>query len=523
MGRYFLMTILGLLVGMPQVVAQGSSLEELDASYFDWFNKDPKADKVAGISLDKVYNKLLKGKTPEKTVLVAVIDSGVDIEHEDLEGKIWINEDEVAANGIDDDGNGYIDDIHGWNFLGNSNGENVQYENLEETRIVAESDNKDPLFASAKASYDEQLEENRQFRDNISAFVEVYQEAKKIVQDATGVEVKSIEDLEKVSSDREDVEYAVQFLRGRFELGLTDDYVQAAVEYSIEYMDYYLEPGLNARDIIGDDPTDITDRNYGNPDVRGPDATHGTGVAGTIAAIRGNGIGINGVTEFVKIMPVRAVPQGDERDKDVALAIRYAVDNGADIINMSFGKNFSPQKSFVDDAVRYAEEKGVLLVHASGNDGRNIDESDNFPTSIYADGKKASHWLEIGANSRDFDESIAASFSNYGKQQVDLFAPGASIVTLDLDNTYSSHDGTSFAAPITSGVAALILAYYSQATPQELIQVLTSSVMPVKKPKLVMQPTEEGDPMEVSFGDLSGSGGILNAYQAMKTAKKTFK
>jgi len=314
----------------------------------------------------------------------------------------------------------------------------------------------------------------------------------------------------------------VQFLRGRFEMGLTDETVSAMTAYSIEHMDYYLETSFTPRGVVGDDPDDITDIGYGNPDVRGPDASHGTAVAGVIAAVRGNGIGINGVADHVRIMAIRAVPQGDERDKDVALAIRYAVDNGADIINMSFGKDFSPQKAFVDEAVRYAEEKGVLLVHASGNDGRNIDVSDNFPTPIYSEGGMATNWLEIVANAMEVDEYIAASFSNYGKRQVDLFAPGASVVSLDLDDTYSLHDGTSLSAPVVTGVAAMILAYHPEATPQGLIDLLIETVRPVKKPKRLLQPTQEGERVMVRFQELSTSGGILNAYDALKVAKKRF-
>ena len=523
--KQFLWTISAFLLTLGlDGIAQGTSLEEQDPTYVDWFNKDPKVDKVAGVSVDRVYKKLLKDQRPKKTVLVAVIDGGVDIEHEDFEGKIWINEGEVPNNGIDDDGNGYVDDIHGWNFLGNVNGENLHYENLEETRIVAKADLDDPLYASAKLAYDRQLEESVSFRDQISAYAEVFLEAKETVKKWTGIEVKSVADLDEIKVDvqDQDLDFAIQLLRGRYEMGFTDDYVREAVQYSIEHMDYYLETDFRPRKVIGDDPYDINDVGYGNPDVRGPDASHGTAVAGVIAAVRGNAVGINGVTDFVKIMAIRAVPQGDERDKDVALAIRYAVDNGADIINMSFGKDFSPQKHFVDDAVQYAEEKGVLLVHASGNDGRDIDVTDNFPTPNFKEGGKATNWLEIGANDQYFDEYIAASFSNYGKKQVDIFAPGASIISLDLDNTYSRHDGTSLSAPVVTGVAALILAYYPELSPSQLIGLLMDTARSPKKPKRVLQPSDYGDQVMVSFKDLSRSGGILNAYDAMKLAMKRF-
>ncbi|NIP78067.1 MAG: S8 family serine peptidase, partial [Gemmatimonadetes bacterium] len=201
-------------------------------------------------------------------------------------------------------------------------------------------------------------------------------------------------------------------------------------------LEYGLNPEFDPRDIVGDDYEDAGERVYGNAEVTGPRAGHGTGVAGIIAAERGNGIGEDGIASSVRIMVLRTVPDGDERDKDVANAIRYAVDNGADIINMSFGKAHSPRKDVVDAAVRYAGERGVLLVHAAGNGGADLAEEPSFPTRVYADGGEAQNWIEVGATDWRGGERLVAPFTNYGDEEVDVFAPGVDIRTTDIGNDF---------------------------------------------------------------------------------------
>jgi subtilisin family serine protease len=282
----------------------------------------------------------------------------------------------------------------------------------------------------------------------------------------------------------------------------------------------HLNLEYNPRTLVADNPEDINDRLYGNNNVIGPRADHGTPVAGIIGAVRGNNLGIDGIAQEVQLMILRAVPQGDERDKDIALAIRYAVDNGAHIINMSFGKDFSPHKHYVDEAVQYAEAHNVLLVHAAGNDGQNIDLVDNFPTKHYKAGKQANNWIEVGATSLKADKNFNGIFSNYGKQNVDLFAPGVDVISLAPDNKYDKMDGTSFAGPVVSGVAALVWSYYPELTAQELKEVLMKSCTLYPKLKVHTPAEDPTKKQKVNFSDLSVTGGVVNAYEALKLAQK---
>jgi len=272
------------------------------------------------------------------------------------------------------------------------------------------------------------------------------------------------------------------------------------------------------RSIVGDNPADINDRFYGNNDIMATDATHGTHVSGIIGASRGNGKGMDGIANNVRIMVLRAVPQGDEHDKDVANAIRYAMDNGEKVINMSFGKYFSPQKKWVDDAVRYAQDKGVLIVHAAGNEATNVDEKRHFPTAFYLDGTKANNWITVGA-SGPTKKNLVAYFSNYGKKDVDVFAPGLEIYsTIPTGDQYKMEQGTSMASPVVAGLAALIMSYYPQLTAAQVKQVIEKSASPMDVS--VYKPNEMDEKGEkLSFANLSASGGVINAVEAIKLAE----
>ncbi len=515
---------------------QAKPIDSLDNSFLNWHNKDYTLDGIVGTSVDKVYNDLIKDRKPKKSILVAVIDSGVEIDHEDLQGNIWVNEDEIPGNGIDDDHNGYIDDIHGWNFIGNKEGENVNYETLEYTRVyrkykpkfenvnsaVSLQDNEAKEYADflhAADLYQKELEKQQKQKANIDKFTFIFYKAQEIIKEGTGITPNTLQDLEKVKSNDPKVQGARQFLEERYEMGFTEDDLIAFRDYTNLFLEKHLNLDFNPRKIIGDNPEDFTDRDYGNNDVVGERADHGTSVSGVIAATRNNKIGIDGIAP-VKIMVIRTVPHGDEYDKDVALAIEYAVNNGADIINMSFGKDMSPQKEFVDEAVRLAEEKGVLLIHGSGNDGANIDVQPNFPTDIYLDGTKAQNWITVGASSSKLDADLAGSFSNYGVESVDIFAPGVQILSLDTGNMYGIHDGTSLAAPIVTGIAALVWSYYPELSVQELKGVLLNSATRINKPKVFLPSESEAERKKVKFKTLASSGGIVNAYNAFVEAEK---
>lgn len=507
-------------LSVPFCFGQASSVEELKGANVNWQNKDLKIDQTAGVSVQKAYLEFLKDKESKKTVVVAVIDSGVDIEHEDLVGKIWTNKKEVPNNGIDDDKNGYIDDMHGWSFLGGSNGDNVKEESLEYTRIVKRGEENSPLYKKAKEEYDADLKAKQATIEKLNKAEQQVNEAKATIKNSTKVEVQSLKDLDKVVSEDSSVVAAKTFLLNRYSNGFTEKGLANYKAYIDTYLNTYLNLEFNPRSVVGDDPYNMEDVNYGNSDVRGPAATHGTFVSGIIAAKRNNNIGIDGIAENVQIMALRAIPDGDERDKDVALAIRYAVDNGADIINMSFGKTYSPNKSFVDEAVKYAADNNVLLVHAAGNEGKDIDVHTKYPSNLYTDGTWVKTWLTVGASSSKPGKELPAIFSNYGAINVDLFAPGVKVVSLDTGSTYGNMNGTSFSCPVVAGVAALVLSYYPTLSAVQLKDILKETAVAVKPSKVYVPGRVAGKRAKTKFKKLSNTGGVVNAYKALKLAEE---
>jgi subtilisin family serine protease len=506
--------------------------QDVDKKILNWYN-----GKGSGMQTEKAY-KLVKNKKSE-SVIVAIIDSGIDIEHEDLKGKIWVNEDEIAGNGIDDDNNGYIDDIHGWNFLGNSNGENANDIRLEKTRIYAKLK---PKYGVEKVtlSTDEEKAEYALYMEVMEEVEAELAEAKQtlqyyeeqlpamtqmvptIVGQKLGKTDYTMDDLKKwkVKDGTQDAQMK------RLAMMILDGSLEKQIERGREHFETQINVHLNidhdGRALVGDNPDDFSDVNYGNNDVEGPDAFHGTHVGGIVGAIRGNELGGDGVADNVKLMSLRAVPNGDEFDKDIALAIRYAVDNGASVINMSFGKAYSPHAKEVYEAFEYADSKGVLLVHAAGNDNKNIDEEPNYPTSMYDfQTKKLEHFLTIGASTRYYkDDELAASFSNYGKEGVDVFAPGLEIYNSVPQSEYAAIQGTSMACPMVAGAAAMLKSYFPKMTMKEIKNVLLETATSYKGELHVKpgsSPMEPGmEPDMVDFGSLSVTGAVINLQAAVK-------
>jgi cell wall-associated protease len=512
----------------------------------NWFNKDASADNVNGVSTEKTYNDLLKSRKSQ-TVIVAVIDSGVDSEHEDLKDVMWTNPGEIPGNGIDDDQNGYIDDIHGWNFLGGKDGKNIHHEALELTRLYAKLNK---IYATQDSNKVSNKKEYAQYRMYKKLVEEKRAEAEENLAQMDNTEKTVIEALDVVSKalngkavtagnvkaiDAGDDKLLARGQRitlrilEQGEIKSIDDVkkeISAQLKEGREYYEgqvkYNYNPDFNDRaTIVGDDPYNSYENNYGNNDVKGPDASHGTHVAGIIAASRGNNKGMDGVADNVRIMSVRCVPDGDERDKDVANAIIYAVDNGAQVINMSFGKGYSWDKEAVDKAVKYAAKHDVLLVHAAGNDSEDNDSSPNFPTAKFEKAglfkpKKAKNWMEIGALSWKPGEELPARFSNYGKKNVDVFSPGVDIYSTTPDGNYASFSGTSMASPVTAGVAALVRSYFPELTALQVKEIIEGSAIindtMVKKP---------GSDEKVKFSDLSKTGGMVSAYNAVQKASTT--
>jgi subtilisin family serine protease len=504
-----------------------------DSAARNWQLLDLATDGFPGTGAARAYRELLAGKQPKRTVVVAVIDGGVDVGHEDLRDNVWTNAREVPGNGVDDDKNGYADDVHGWNFIGGKDGRDVEEDTYEVTRLYvhlsgryarARADTLSPkareeyaLYQKVRTDFEQRRAENARMLQQMRQVEVAVDRFTAILKQALGTDSLTTERVRALQSSRPEVQQARQIYLQLAADGVTPAMIHENVEELQKRERYALNPEFNSRPIVGDDTLNVRERYYGNPDVKGPDAMHGTHVAGIIGAERNNGIGVDGIAPAVRLMGVRTVPDGDERDKDVANAIRYAVDNGANIINMSFGKSYSPQKEVVDEAVRYADQHGVLMVHAAGNDGADLAVEPNFPTRTYLSGGTAKNWIEVGASSWWGVDSLAAPFSNYGREQVDIFAPGVAILSTVPGNEYRRLEGTSMAAPVVTGVAALLMAYYPELSAEQVRQIILDSA--TRYPGLrVIRPGSEGT--RVPFSDLSVTGGTVNAYEAVRLAEQ---
>ena len=505
-----------------------------------WGSKDLLKDTIPGMSVDRAYQEIIKDYKG-KSVIVAVLDSGIDIEHEDFEGVIWTNIDEIPENGIDDDKNGFIDDIHGWNFLGD-----VVEENLEYTRIVrdyqdkfegkSESDVAEDnlenfkLYKSAKAEYDKELNSTNASLNRYVTMNNQLQEAEQSLKIELGFEKLSIENLTAYEPE-DDTSLKQKMLLLNVmnnigeDLGDIEDQLAQAMEYFGNRTKYHFNLELNARaEKLGDDPDDFSTRFYGNNQVSGPnedkkDAKHGTHVAGIIAANRINDKGVKGVAGNVLIMPIRAVPDGDEYDKDIALGIRYAVDNGAKVINTSFGKYFSTHPDWVMEAIAYAAENDVLIVNAAGNEGIDLDETRVYPNDETPENPTnfVDNFINVGSITSEYGGNLVSGFSNYGDNSVDVFAPGSSIYSTTPLNTYEFLQGTSMASPSVAGVAAMVRSIYPKLSAAQVKQILMDSGLSTDQVVIL-----GGDPEDtLPFDEISVSGKMVNMYNALILASKT--
>jgi len=485
-----------------------------------WGHLDLVKDTIPGMSVTKAYDEIIKNKKG-KTVIVAVIDSGIDIDHEDLDAVIWTNSDEIPNNGKDDDYNGYVDDIHGWNFLGDTYDEQLEY-----VRLLASGNTSDSRYDEAKAEYEKAYGEAAENKMRYEQILEQLLIADKAVAKHLNKTNYTTEELNVIKTEDQSFLRQIGLLKYLFSQGLenvadAEKELNNGIEHFSESLNFNLNKDFKGRKTV-DNPDDMLSKYYGNANVKPVKKTesHGTHVAGIIAAERNNGIGVNGVANNVKIMSVRAVPNGDEYDKDIALAIRYAVDNGASIINTSFGKYYSPHSDWVRAAIVYAGEKDVLIVNAAGNEGEDLDQKNVFPNDAIGIGAEISKtFISVGAIEPKYGSNMVANYSNYGKINVDVFAPGSKIYSTFPENEYESIGGTSMAAPGVAGVAALIRSYYPKLTAAEVKQILMESGLAIKTKVIV-----GGDPKNVKpFEDLSKSAKLVNTYNALILAKQISK
>lgn len=531
------------LVTVEQVPQKVTELSENQME--NWNSLDVIKDTVPGMSVNKAYSEIIKNRKG-KTTIVAVIDSGIDIDHEDLENVIWTNPNEIPNNGKDDDNNGYVDDIHGWNFLGDAYNEQLEY-----VRLLVKGDTSDPDYSRAEKEYDEALIKYTKLKNEYTSYQNQYQEYKKnysllleklnasdeVILNHLNSKDYSIEDLETLSDSIESLQEPVSIMKYVLGLGfktasdakkeiqdglnlINEDL--KSLERSLvdvnERLNYNLDKNLKGRK-TGDDPDDLSNIYYGNNNVKptGENEDHGTHVAGIIAAERDNGKGMNGIANNVKIMSIRAVSNGDEYDKDVALAIKYAVENGATVINMSFGKYYSPHSDWVREAIVYAAKKDVLLVSGAGNESLDLDQKSNYPSDQIDNGPEiADNYLTIGAIDPEFGSGMVAHYSNYGKINVDVFAPGSDIYSTVPNNNYEFFDGTSMASPAVAGVAALIRSQYPSLTASQVKHIIMDSGLTLTN---MVEVGENPDDLR-PFNDLSKSGKIVNLYNALIMASK---
>lgn len=512
-----------------------------------WHLLDYKSDSFYGISLNKAYQFLQQKNIKPSPIIVAVMDSGVDTLNEDLKNILWHNPKEIPGNNIDDDGNGYVDDVYGWNFLGNKNGENIKKENEEKVRVYYKYKGKfeDKKVNESALSPQEKLQYQlwKKAADGLNISTEAVLELSmveltakaikkydKVLKEEMKAEEYTADKLEKFEpKTAEGKQSKYNYLTSLRLLEIEPDETNNSI---ITQLDEYIEQKKKAieakeksptdyrAEVIKDDYNNINDNHYGNPDVKATAPTHGTHVSGIIAAQRNNGLGIDGIAD-AKIMMVRVVPDGDEYDKDIALGIFYAVNNGAKVINMSFGKGISPEKYWIDSAVRYAAIKDVLIVHAAGNDSKDIDTVPSFPTGTFLNSNtQAENFMTVGASTdpKISGGDIIADFSNFGKKTVDVFAPGVKIYsTMPGVSSYANQKGTSMAAPVVSGIAALLRSYFPSLSAVQTRKIIEQTVIkPSVEEEITVTIGEKKN--KLLLKDASTTGGIVNAATAVEMA-----
>lgn len=528
------------------IISCGSKKTTLEKNEISWQNFDSKTN-ASSMSLNKWHKENNSTKNANQ-IIVAVLDSQIDLNHEDLKDQIWINEKEISNNNIDDDNNGYIDDVNGWNFIGKPNGGYFRYWNFECVRIVKKWDK---YFKNVNSVQDDSIEcfneykraktlfeaESKLYKNWLKSLVYNVKNRPKVEdtlryffpkEDYSMYQLDSLYNKYKINDKRykqrrddddQDLGALIDYMRVSMETG--DRKFEDLIEHknqkdSIVNRNFNIE--INDRLLIGDNP-DVLEKGYGNNKLNKNiyQLTHSTEVSSIIAGKRKS----NGFHNNIKIMPLCISVSGDEHDKDIAMAIHYAVDNGAKIINMSFGKEFSLNQKWVSDAFKYAEKNNVLLVHCSGNNSFNVDFNRYYPSDLdyFNKNEVVGNFINVGSISKRTDSTMVSPFSNYGKENVDIFAPGEEIYVAKPNNEYGYDSGTSLAGPMVSGTAALIWLYYPKLTVQQMKSIILESGVTIDK--MVVKPGTTNE--MVPFSDLCKTGKVLNNYNAFLLAKKVSK
>ena len=506
---------------------------KVNKNFKNWEFKDVVLDSVVGISLYRAYDSILNNKD-SKSVVVALIDMTVEVNHLGLKKSIWVNSKE-KVNGIDDDNNGYVDDIRGWNYIGNNKGQNNEFVNYEYTRILKKylPNFKDSIivhksltdsleyaiYIKALEKYNKRLEYAKNEVDYINMVSKSKSDAEKLISNfiKTNLTIEILDSLKGVYPKDAKLQKAIKRKSNFIKYGYSDEFVKDYKLKAKERINKLLNLYYNDRIIQEDNSGVINNICYGSYmfNTNTTLLDHGTKMAGIIKKV--------GFKNEIQIMPLTISSYGDEHDKDIALAIRYAVDNGAKVINMSFAKEFSTNLNWVLEAIKYADKKNVLIVSAASNDGINLDKLINrkFPNdhSLKNNIEVSNNFLTVGSSNYKFGKSLKSSFSNYGNNEVDVFAPGQQIYTTFPKNKFDmSYGGTSSATALTSGVAALLFSYYPKLSASEIKDILMNSGLEFSIK--VKTPIKTDNMLETPFNQLSKSGKIINAYNAIVSAEK---
>ena len=520
MKKIFLLAIFifGISCSSPKFINDYSSLKSYDKGSItskidlnNWHNLDPEIDSIPGTSVERAHNELLKGLKGKK-VIVAVIDTGLDIDHKSLSNHIWINKDE-KINGKDDDKNGYIDDINGWNYLGSA-----YNETRDMTRILRDKKINNRKYDLVEEEIKKEIKKSEEQLNILNYYIQILEDSKELLSNYLDDDKFSIDDVNKIETKDEKLSRAKNIYIDFESYGYTKEYLNEGVEQYNDFINYHFNIDFNGR-TTNDDIYDLNDTNYGDPNINNikDSESHSTHVSGIIAGDRLNKSGNKGINNLVEIMALRAIPNGDEYDKDVARAIRYAVDNGAKIINGSFGKYFSSNPEWVIDAIRYASENNVLVIAAAGNESKDLDSlsNDNYPNDQFFNKDEFSDtFIKVGASSINLNENFTASFSNYGKINVDIFAPGVDIYSSMPSNKYKSQSGTSMASPVLAGIASLIFSYFPKLSAKKVKEIILESGIDVD---LKIENLAE----KKHFKEYSKSGKLVNAYNALILASRS--